>query len=80
MTISECISKRIKQLLKEKGLSYYRLEMLTGISHSTLNCLLNNRYDACNIRTLFIIIEAIGISVSSFFDSDIFILENINID
>lgn len=78
MTISECVSSRIREILSDKNMTIYKLEQLSCVSHSTMKCLLNNAYDACNLRTLFQIIDALDMSVVDFFDSDLFNLETID--
>ncbi|MCM1556944.1 MAG: helix-turn-helix domain-containing protein [Anaeroplasma bactoclasticum] len=71
-TISKCLSLRIREILASKNLSIYKLELLTGISHSTMSCLLNNRYNSANIKTVLIIIQALDMSVVDFFDCELF--------
>lgn len=78
MTISECVSSRIREILSDKNMTIYKLEQLSCVSHSTMKCLLNNVYDACNLRTLFQIIDALDMSVLDFFDSEFFNLETID--
>ena len=80
MTLNQALSQRIRQILKEKNLTQYRLELNAGISHSTMNCFLNGRYKACNFKTLILIIRALGMSVSEFFDDKIFEDESLIID
>lgn len=81
MNISYIISKRVREILKDKELTQYQLEMLSGISHSTISCLMNNRYNAVNLKTLFIIIQALNITVLEFFDNPLFLnLDNIHLD
>ena len=58
MILSKAISTRIRQILKDRQMTQYRLEQMTGINHNTMTNLLNNRYRACNIRTVVIIIMA----------------------
>ena len=81
MTISECVSKRIRDILKEKKMTIYRLEQLSCISHSTMKCLLNNVYDSCNLKKIFLIINALELTVLDFFDYQLFKdLDKINLD
>ena len=79
--ISDCIAKRIIEIAKSKDISIYKLELKAGISHSTMCCLLNGKYRGANIRTIFLIIQALELSVLEFFDSPLFKdLDNINLD
>ena len=81
MNINQALSLRIREILKQKGMSQYRLEMRNGLYHSTLNCLLNCRYNSANIKTIFVIIQSLDISVLEFFDSPLFAnLNTINLD
>ena len=79
--ISKCISKRILEISKSKNMSIYKLELKAGISHSTMCCLLNGKYRGVNIRTVFLIIQALEVSVLEFFNSPLFEnLYNIDLD
>lgn len=78
MELNKAISKRIKEILKEKNLTQYKLEQISGLPHNTLLCIMNCRYKSCNIKTLFIIFKALDISAEVFFDSDLFEINNIN--
>lgn len=81
MNINQALSKRIREILKQKEMSQYELEMRSGLYHSTLSCLLNCRYNSANIKTIFIIIQALDITILEFFDSPLFVdLYNINLD
>lgn len=61
------IGKRLRRLRNDKGLTGYELEKLTGISQSIIS-----RYETGIIEppisSLKIICDALGISLSEFFD------------
>lgn len=79
--LSSCISKRIIELCSQRNMSIYKLELKAGISHSTMCCLLNSKYRGVNIRTVFLIIQALELSVLDFFNSPLFEnLDNIDLD
>ncbi|MGN0748205.1 MAG: helix-turn-helix domain-containing protein [Christensenellales bacterium] len=81
MTINECVSLRIREVLKTKQMTIYRLEQISCISHSTMKALLNNVNNSCNLKTLFIIIQSLKMSVLDFFNSPLFEnLDNIDLD
>ena len=46
MTINQALAIRVRELLKEKKMSQYKLEQETGLYHSTMNAILNNRVKA----------------------------------
>lgn len=81
MKINQAFSLRIREILKEKRMSQYQLEMHSGLYHSTLSCFLNCRYSSANIKTIFLIIQALDISIMEFFDSPLFAdLNKIDLD
>ncbi len=80
MTLSDAVSKRIREILNEKNMTQYRLEQNAGISHSTMNCFLNARYKSCNLTTVVLIIRALGMTIAEFFDDPIFESDDLKID
>ena len=80
MTLSKAVSTRLRQILKDKNITQYRLEQMTGISHNTMSSFLNNRYRSCNLRTLVIIILSLNMSIQEFFDDEVFDNEKLEID
>jgi len=80
MVFNEAFSIRVRELLKERKMSQYKLEQETGIYHGTMSTILNAKTKASNFRTIALIIRALNISMSEFFDSEIFNFENLEID
>ena len=81
MTTSECVSLRIREVLNKKQMTIYKLERISCISHSTMKALLNNVNNSCNLKTLFLIIQSLEMTVLDFFNSPLFEdLYNINLD
>lgn len=80
MSLNSAIAKRIKEILKQKLISQYKLEKMAGIPHSTMSGLLNSMHTGCNLKTVFLIIYALGMTPAEFFDHPIFEECNIVID
>ena len=81
MTTSECVSLRIREVLNKKQMTIYKLEQISCISHSTMKALLNNVNNSCNLKTLFLIIQSLEMTILDFFNSPLFEdLHNINLD
>ena len=80
MKLNEIISIRIRQLLAERKMTQYKLEQLSGLTHNTMLCIMNARYQSCNLKTLMKIINALNISAKEFFDDPMFAKENMLID
>lgn len=80
MKISEAVSKRILELLKEKEMSQYRLYMDAGIAKTTLTNLIKARHNSVNLETLINIVRTLKISIPDFFDSPLFEEGNLDCD
>ena len=63
------IQKRIKQLMKERSWTDYRLAKEANLSHSTINNMFN-RNNAPTLPTLEAICKAFGITLAQFFSED----------
>lgn len=61
--------ERIKQIMKSKNISEYRLTKLSGLSQSTISNIFN-RNTAPTIPTIEAICNGLGISMSQFFAED----------
>jgi len=72
MKVSEAVSTRIKEILKEKGMTRYRLQLDSGVPKGTFICLLQAKYKGVNLTTLISIIRTLGISIDEFFNSPLF--------
>lgn len=72
MTLNEAIAIRIRNILKERKMTQYRLEQNSGVPHNTLNTLLRGKYKSCKVHTLVLLIRGFGMTVANFFDDPIF--------
>ena len=66
MTDGEQITERLKEMLKARHMSRYRLSQLTGISQSSL-CDLFQKKNVPGLVTLRKICDALGITLAQFF-------------
>ena len=60
--------------------SQYKLEQATGLYHSTMTLILNNKTKASNFKSIALIIRELGVSITEFFDNSVFNFENLDID
>ena len=63
------ITKRITELMSQKGLNANKLAQLSDIAPSTLNCMLD-RGNTPTLPTLVKICNGLGITITQFFMSD----------
>ncbi len=67
---SEILIERILSLCKKRGMTIYQLSKMSGVSHSTLDNIVNRRIFNPRIKTLHKIASAFSLTVAEFFDFD----------
>lgn len=72
MTVSKVIALKLREIMKAKGLSRYRLEMDSGLAPNTIKNILDGNHDIVNLRILIVLIRTVGMTVAEFFDDPIF--------
>ena len=80
MTLNQAFAIRVREILKMKKMTHYRLEQETGIYHSSMNAILNNKVKASNFKSIALIIRALGLSITEFFESPVFDFDNLDIE
>ena len=53
MTLSEAVSIRIDELMKERKITQYRLSILSGVSQSTIGDIRWQRNKSVNLRIIY---------------------------
>lgn len=80
MTVNDAVARRISALLKEKGISQYRLEQESGIQHGSMQCIMNGRNKTVTLSTVIMLAKGFGMSLTEFLDDVIFSSEELEIE
>lgn len=80
MNISQAVAVRIRNLLKEKKLTQYKLEQNACLSHDTVKSIMKGKAKGVNLKTVVAIADGFGLTVSEFLDSELFLYDNLNMD
>ena len=80
MNLNKAFALRLKNLLFEKKMSKYKLEKETGLTHSALRYIFNEVNVDVKFSTIVKVCSALNISISEFFDDELFNLENLDVD
>lgn len=78
MQLNQAVSKRVTQLLQERGMTQYQLFAKSGVPKSTLNNLISCSYDSVKLRIIHEICQGFEITISEFFNSPLF--DEVNLD
>ena len=72
MSLSDAIRERIKFYQTQKGMSLWALFKDSGVPMSTLAAFMSKRTELIKLDTLLHICEGFGITITEFFENDIF--------
>lgn len=78
-TVNHAVAMKINALLKEKGMTKYRLALNSGVSHSTLKNILNETVTDNLLSTIILIAGGFDMTASEFLDDISFLEENLKI-
>ena len=80
MNVNDAVAKRVSQLLKEKGMSQYRLEQESGMQHGSMQCIMNGRNKTVTLSTVIMLARGFSMSLTEFLDDELFMPENLEIE
>ena len=80
MKLNKAFALRVREILKEKKMTQYKLAQATGLYHSTMTDILNCKYQTPNFKNMTLIIRELGMTMSEFFDSELVNFENLEIE
>lgn len=72
MTVSEAVAERIIDLCDERDITINKLCTMSAVTQSTVNDIINKRSKNPGIATIKKLCDGLSITISDFFDSDIF--------
>ena len=80
LTVNDAVAKRILVLLRERGISQYRLEQTSGIQHGSMQCIMNGRNKTVTLSTLLLLAKGFDMSLTAFLDDPCFDPANLDIE
>lgn len=80
MTLNKAFAMRVSSLLIKNNVSKYQLEKETGLTHSALRYIFNEVNKDVKFSTIVKVAEFFGMTLTEFFDDEIFNIENLDMD
>ena len=77
MKLNEAVSRRLQELLQERGMTQYQLSMQSGLPKSTIGNIVNCQYDSMKLRIIHEMCQGLGMNISEFFASQLFDEDNL---
>ena len=72
MTLTEALSIRINELLKEREITQYKLYSLSGVSQSTISDIRHQYNKKVTLNIIYEIAQGFNMDLPTFFDSPLF--------
>ena len=79
-TLNDVVVDRLCQYLEEKNITQYRLAILSGIPFATIKSIMQRRTKNITLKTVIMLANGLGVSVSEFLNSPSFDANNIDLD
>ena len=80
MNLNKAFALRLSSLLINKKMSKYKLEKATGLTHSALRYIFNEVNSDVKFSTIVKVCNALNITITEFFNDELFELKNLDID
>lgn len=78
MNLNKAFAMKLSKILNEKGMTKYRLEKESGLTHSAIRYIFNEVNKDVKFSTIVKVCDALNISLSQFFDDEIFKIDNLD--
>ena len=77
MNLNRVFAMRLSSLLAEKKMSKYKLEQLTGLTHSALRYIFNEVNSDVKFSTIVKVCNALNIELTDFFNDESLKIKNL---
>ncbi len=78
LTVSNAISKRVSQLLREKNMTKYRLCQRSGLQQGSLQCIMSGRNKTVTLSTVMMLARGFDMTLLEFLDDEVFRSEELD--
>jgi len=79
-TINEAVVERLRKFMCEKNLTQYRLAQLSGVPFATLKSIMQRRTAGISLKTVIMLADGLGMSISEFLDDGVFSPDNLKLE
>ena len=80
MTVNDAVAKRVAELLKERGMSQYRLEQSSGIEHGHMQWIMSGKSKTVTLTTVMMLARGFEMSLTDFLSDEVFRLAALDLD
>ena len=80
MTVNDAVAKRVLALLRDRNMTQYRLEQLSGIQHGHMQWIMSGKSKTVTLSTVMMLAKGFGITTTEFLEDTLFSFENLEIE
>lgn len=78
LRLNEAVSRRLSELLEEKNMTQYQLYVKSGVPKSTIGNIIHCTYDSVKLRVIHELCQGLGIGITDFFNSPLFLEDSLD--
>ena len=80
MSFNEAVVNRVTSLLKERGMTRYRLQITSGISQAHMHRIMKDSRKNITLKTVALLAKGFNMTLSEFLDHPLFSYDNLDIE
>ena len=80
MSFNEAVVNRVTSLLKERGMTRYRLQITSGISHGHMHRIMKDNRKNITLKTVALLAKGFDMTLSEVRDHPLFSYDNLDIE
>ena len=80
MTVNDAVAKRVLALLRDRNMTQYRLEQLSGIQHGHMQWIMSGKSKTVTLSTVMMLAKGFGMTTTEFLEDTLFSFENLEIE
>lgn len=78
MNLSGAVSARVEELLRDRGITQYKLSRLSGVPQATISDIRLKKNKSVNLKIIYELADGLGYGLDEFFNSPLFRRENLD--
>lgn len=80
MSFNDAVVERVLALLKERNMTRYRLQQLSGITHGHMHRIMKDARKNITLKTVAMFARGFDMTIAEFLDDPLFSYDNLDMD
>ena len=80
MTVNDVVAFRVKKLMREQGMSQYKLSKESGVPLGALDRILTGKNKTVTLTTIYKLAKAFNMTTTQFLDDELFSMDKVEFE